>query len=652
LRAKQKNYTPDEMMNVRNELFPDSRTGFLSLVKKIARQDVKKCMAGIHVTHPQLIQHVKQSHSRQQQQHAWDNISETVSTVSYSPSSTDTDVSNQENIPLHNEYHSKMEQKQQTGTRLKSNKSDIVTKQRSTSTPLSDKKNIINNRSVRSVMTKEQKAKLAERARERAEKAEQKFVLRRRQKHEKDKEKDQDTSSHSEKHTTNQPTSEHLLRPTFSIAQKYLPDEREPVISENKKKDYRAKRKEQKRATSLLLDIPKKKKHRSHQHNRSIDSVYSEESESPRYTPSPDKGVTPERTSEKQLSQRVFTMSGAQTSPDTILANSQSTQEQQTSPVVLDTVAINTDESVSRHLSSSVVHSPPPSPIIQVVEQKVQKRSNKHKQRRSIRFEDEEENEDHQADQKKRQQHTIATNTSNPLVSSPVPQEPTSQNRSTNVMIDEELLKRLENELMEDILREVAKTELEDGNKYKSLLEDRIKLTMNIDVNDEKIDEIMNLLDVFEKQEHDIRQRFVEAKNQSYYINNQSVVDAEFDNILHRNDIHMVRPLPIFSDKKEAAENDIASVLQVKQEETLLSATSLTNIRQYRDRYLRYKELVRGGSDIAPDQLADIMNEHIFEDIFLEVIESDVLSTLDALPEHVAQSEFVIRNGMDLSDSQ
>ena len=41
------------------EVIPQNRTAFLIFVRRIAREDVDKCLAGVHVTHPQLLEEIQ-----------------------------------------------------------------------------------------------------------------------------------------------------------------------------------------------------------------------------------------------------------------------------------------------------------------------------------------------------------------------------------------------------------------------------------------------------------------------------------------------------------------------------------------------------------------------------------------------------------------
>ena len=429
------------MMSKTEFLIPRDRIEFLNLVKRVAREDVNKCIAGVHATHPQLFEHIRRPKSNQ---HDFGKVN----------SSDDRQVNNMENLT----HVPTIEKPRPT----LSCRRDIEIKNRVKSTELTEEQALDNHSSLQKSSTpRSSDVPTTHRAKERALQAFNRHVSRRSPKESPTEKEDKQ----EEKRRVKSLVSDHLLKPTFSIAQKHTrrEDDFTPPIDNN----FKLMRKEQRRATSLLLKTAAPKM-------RSLGAVVRAPEISNRNetieagTPMDQFCEGESRYHDKDnssLSARAFRIESPYEVKEDVFGKL--TTSQQTSPITAQEMSTQTGSSGPASPTSDL------KPVrIEVIPRPKPK---KRKERR------------------RGEQGVNTSPQSNILELGVSTDRPNEKKQSKN------LFDQLENGLLDDVLRSIAREELNDKMKFHDLLQQKIDLTCKTKKNEDQLDEIIGLLDTIDR---------------------------------------------------------------------------------------------------------------------------------------------------------
>ncbi|KAL9649110.1 hypothetical protein ABK040_008487 [Willaertia magna] len=533
----------DSSFNTKNNIFfglPKSREEFMQLVCRIAKEDVKKCLAGIPVTHPNLLEQVKQlfpssfpsSKSLPSSTTSSPKSKEKISSSTTQPTS----VSKQNN----NECNIKPPTESKPSKSIYSKQPSLIkgiTKQET-------KKSVINSiSSKKSIPPTSLKSK-----------SNNNSVIN-------DKLKTTNPSKESKEITQNAPRNksspnnvyERLLKPTVAIQKKF---EKE-VVNKVKEKEFTELRKEQKKATSLLLNRNSPKKKKIIKENISAHSSPNEES-SVLSTPQPQLDKIPTREGSPRLNEYNI---------------SKEEKEIQT-----------TIEIPPRFEGGNPNNNVPKTNNIQP--------------------------------------KTLATNVNNE--NNPI-ERSLYNKRANNVNY-----KQLEDQILNDLLFELAEEEMKNKQKRKThvvkknILQEIRKPFKHNEVEEGQLEKILSLLTEMEKKENQIRQRYCEIKQGVIPVNASisSFISTTSDTL--------------------SSDSVIRSSMSSSTSEFPLDYNTTKEIRKNRE---KYEQFIHNSFDISPKVL-ETLSEDILNEVMGEVYNEFSKATNDIVGQ-IAASEF----GYDEMDS-
>lgn len=562
------------------EVIPQNRTEFLNFVRRIAREDVDKCLAGVHVTHPQLLQEIQKKRKEMLE------ASYPSSVLSPSPSSHDEPNNN---ISKHQPSVPKQQQQQTRGTNAP-NLQQKQQQQQQRQQPRSQQQQIntgpsiatihqpTETRTAKHVTTRNERIPVEQqpinttqsprhpsptpsdvsdasaRARERALKAYEKHVKRRTTK----KKEDNDEVDHARntKHV-----SDHLLKPTFSIAQKQIRRNEQPVsppqalISDN----FREKRKQQNRATSLLLRPPPTTGRRRvfNHHQSTTQYTAPSDSHAPCHSVQHDRDNDDRTMYDPDYNEQLDMVPSQE---DDYSSNRHASHQYSH-----DQVRIDSDgNQVPLHFDP--VHETVP------VSARV--------------FHIRDDTELHPVNE-------ISTPTATEQQTLPITSaQPSGQ---------QNLLNQLEDKILDEIMRGVAQEETNDKIVLKNLLQQKVELSCTSQMNENKLNEILGLLEAIEEQEQEIRDRLNEGYQRKIprHMDSYDTYDEEDDSTSGATPIESENAASVLPGRGPRTVQD-TTVHTISKGTIYSTDRDITTLEQNRKQYAEYKKWARYSADTAP----------------------------------------------------
>ncbi|KAF0981759.1 hypothetical protein FDP41_012416 [Naegleria fowleri] len=570
--------------------FPQSREDFMSLVQQVAKEDVKRCLAGIPVTHPHLAKLMMAPHDsncfgrtsakeeeeqffnafRNQQQH--NNNNSTTHIQQESSSSVEVPLISSTKSNNNNVQHSEPQlpdRNQPKPSNTTNDTSQISNKQRTPEKPspktnarkkLSEKTNIIN---------QQQNSKKNEQPASPSPK--------------------KTSPKHTSPNNADRNVYERLLKPTVSTQKKF---EKETKPQKKEEKEFRELRKEQKKATSLLLrKTPSTKKQSpktSPKNNKNVSfSVALGQVQYKDYCEEDKENINDmNETYQEDIEKNLNNLDHVNSSPPSTPSPPNQTQQQivvRTSPQTPSpkaseaenppTVA-QTNNGVGDKLSPKNDRSQP-NPTIEILNPEVEVC------------------------------HTLQKDSS--LIPSNTSTSSTSSNKAApqKSTINYE---QLEDMVMNDLLLELAK----EQHKRKEIKHQQFKTLQAKNKQNQQFDEMLNLLREMEQKENLIRKRY-QNQNNLELSDDTSYLSSSLDS------------------SSSLSTTDVTLRKQV-----VLDEHTKSKIRKARQKQKRYFETLCRPHEVSVETLMQVIGEDIINEVFSEVCHefsdamSDIVKTVSA----------------------